>query len=160
MRQASNSQRGESASGDRLSSEPSTPRASPGRDSAGRKTWQQSTLPGASPGLTYTFLTYIVGRQYQRPQQQCADGDAVSIAHEPENPRDRWALLVSGATPGASPLGHLPADVAKWLAPLLTGGFVALRGVLMEDSVSAKAPVLISVKVRRRAGRMHKPGHP
>ncbi len=72
----------------------------------------------------------------------------VSIAHEPDNPRDRWALLVSGATAGAPALGHLPADVAKWLAPLLTGGFVVLGGVIMEDSVSGKAPVLMSIKVR------------
>ena len=147
LHHARGSQRSESPPGDR-SAKSLSPPASPARGSAGRKTWQQSTLPGASPGLTYTFLTHVVGRQFQRPQQRCADGDVVSIAHEPDNPRDRWALLVSGVAAGASPLGHLPADVAKWLAPLLTGGFVVLGGVIMEDSVSAKAPVLISIKVR------------
>jgi len=49
---------------------------------------------------------------------------------------------------GASaPLGHLPAEVSKWLAPLLAGGFVALSGVVMEDPVSPKAPVLVSITV-------------
>ena len=58
----------------------------------------------------------------------------------------RWALLAF--TTGASaPLGHLPAEVSKWLAPLLAGSFVALSGVVMEDPVSPKAPVLVSITV-------------
>jgi len=66
-----------------------SPHASPARASTARKAWQQSTLPGASPGLMYSFHTYVVGRQYQQPPAQCADGDVVSIVHETDNPRDR-----------------------------------------------------------------------
>ena len=58
----------------------------------------------------------------------------------------RWALLASTLNAN-TPLGHLPAEVSKWLAPLLAGGFIALNGVVMEDPASAKAPVLISITV-------------
>ena len=71
-----------------------SPHASPRRSSSARKTWQQSTLPGASPGLTYSFSTYVVGRRFQQPPAQCADGDVVTIAHEVDNPRDRCVLSV------------------------------------------------------------------
>jgi len=37
----------------------------------------------------HSFHTYVVGRQYQQPPAQCADGDVVSITHETDNPRDR-----------------------------------------------------------------------
>lgn len=66
--------------------------------------------------------------------------------HEADNPRDRWAMLVRGSSGAA--LGHVPADVAKWLAPLLTKTLVTVSGTVIEEPLSPDGPVLISVQVR------------
>ena len=55
-------------------------------------------------------------------------------------------MLVCGSSGTA--LGHVPADVAKWLAPLLTKALVTLSGTVMEEPLSPDGPVLISVQVR------------
>ena len=63
-----------------------------------------------------------------------------------DNPRDRWATLVCGSSGEA--LGHVPADVAKWLAPLLSKTLVSVSGTVIEEPLSPDAPVLISMQVR------------
>lgn len=110
-----------------------------------RRPLQQSWLPGASQGAGLTFSTHIVGRKFQQPGGACADGDALTLKHEADNPRDRWAMLVCGGSGAA--LGHVPADVAKWLAPLLSKALVSMSGTVIEEPLSPAAPVLISVQV-------------
>ena len=45
-------------------------------------------------------------------------------------------------------LGHLAADVAKWLGPLVVGGLVDAAGAVLEDPTAPGAPTTIAVQAR------------
>lgn len=47
---------------------------------------------------------------------------------------------------GMQVLGHLPADVAKWLGPLVSGGLADAAGTVLEDPTAPGAPTTISVQ--------------
>lgn len=48
----------------------------------------------------------------------------------------------------AQVLGHLPADVAKWLGPLVAGGLAEAAGAVLEDPTAPGAPTTIAVQAR------------
>ena len=95
---------------------------------------------------TRTFSTQIVGRKFQPSGGACADGDPLILRWEGNNPRDRNAILV--CTPTLLALGHVPADVSKWLGPLLADCRVSATGCVIEDPLSAFCPILICIEVR------------
>lgn len=44
-------------------------------------------------------------------------------------------------------MGHLPAEVAKWLAPLIIGSLVEAAGCVLEDPTAPGAPTTLAVQV-------------
>jgi HIRAN domain len=118
---------------------------------------------------------------------RCADGEPVTIQHEPSNTRDRNALLVLGsrnqvcrnlaqgaaiiADNGCSAcrvrpvlgswvrvalqvLGHLAAEVAKWLGPLVIGNMVEAAGTVQDEPATLSSPITISIQVLGDACRL------
>jgi hypothetical protein len=64
--------------------------------------------------------TVFAGRD--RFVDQLAEGDTVKLVPDPpvQNEPEVWVHLQSG-----EPIGHLPAEIARWLWPWLSGGGVA-----------------------------------
>lgn len=46
-------------------------------------------------------------------------------------------------------MGHLPAEVAKWLAPLVIGSLVEAAGCVLEDPTAPGAPTTLAVQVHQ-----------
>lgn len=115
--------------------------------------------------------------------RRCADGEPVTIQHEPTNTRDRNALLVIGSrnqvctatdwtctrllrrghhacqhplrisleiwkfVTAVQVLGHLAAEVSKWLGPLVVGNMVEAAGTVQDEPTSPSSPITISIQV-------------
>lgn len=45
-------------------------------------------------------------------------------------------------------LGHLAAEVAKWLGPLVIGNMVEAAGTVQDEPASSSAPINVSIQVQ------------
>lgn len=48
-------------------------------------------------------------------------------------------------------LGHLAADVAKWLCPLVVGNMVEAAGTVQDEPASPSSPITVSIQVGAQA---------
>lgn len=105
---------------------------------------QSKSTTGGTLATIESFTACVVGRRFQ-PKAECFDGEAVTFQHEASNVRDKNALLVVGSK--GQVMGHLPAGVAKWLAPLVIGSLIDAAGCVLEDPTAPGAPTTIAVQV-------------
>jgi hypothetical protein len=119
----------------------------------------------------WSLETAVVGRQYQgsagrghhltpasllalrREPQNSVDPNAIQVVVLPSEPAAAAAappapptpLLEAGSASGVT-LGHLPAPVARHLAPLLDGGKVAVRGVVLVAGTAGTVSITLSLE--------------
>jgi hypothetical protein len=71
------------------------------------------------------------GSDRQRILQSCQAGMHVFLSREPARQHDPNAVAVFvGEASEGSQIGHLPADVGEWVAPLLDSGRMALDAII------------------------------
>lgn len=59
---------------------------------------------------------------------------------------------LSCACSNAQVLGHLAAEVAKWLCPLVIGNMVEVAGTVQDEPSSASSPITVNVQVQSAEG--------
>ena len=77
-----------------------------------------------------TMSTLVVGGQHY--SARLSPGEPVRLTREPDNPHDPNAIRVENMA--GEKAGHLPREVAAWLAPLLDAGKVRVEGAVGADS--------------------------
>lgn len=58
---------------------------------------------------------------------------------------------ISNATLAEQVLGHLAAEVAKWLCPLVIGNMVEAAGTVQDEPASASSPITVSIQVSEQS---------